>query len=240
MSQTAQELWTAVDAYIDGLLFANDAVLESALAASNQAGLPPISVTPSQGKLLCLLAQISGARNILEIGTLGGYSTLWLARALPPHGRILTLEFSAKHAEVARANFARAGFAEKIEVREGAALDTLPQIAAEGRGPFDLIFLDANKDGYPDYLAWALRLARVGTVIVADNVVRDGEILQTETADASVRGAQRFNAMLAAESSANYPRLSSTILQTVGSKGYDGFALARVLRVESERNTDTR
>ncbi len=231
MNQTAQELWTAVDAYIDGLLFAGDDVMASALEASTKAGLPPISVTPSQGKLLCLLAQMSGARNILEIGTLGGYSTLWLARALPPDGRILTLEFSAKHAEVARANFARAGFAEKIEVREGAALDTLPQIAAEGRGPFDFIFLDANKDGYPDYLAWALRLARVGTVIVADNVVRDGEILQPKTKDAAVQGAQHFNAMLAAESCSDNPRLSSTILQTVGCKGYDGFALARVLRV---------
>jgi predicted O-methyltransferase YrrM len=229
MSQTAQELWTAVDAYIDGLLFANDAVLESALAASIEAGLPPISVTPSQGKLLCLLAQISGARRILEIGTLGGYSTLWLARALPPDGRILTLEFSPKHAAVARANFARAGFTDRIEVRVGAALDTLPQIAAEDGGPFDFIFLDANKDGYPEYLTWALRLSRPGTVIVADNVVRDGEILQAEIKDIAVQGAQRFNAMLAAESTAAQPRLSATILQTVGSKGYDGFALARVL-----------
>ena len=230
MSQTMQELWTAVDAYIDGLLFAGDDVLASTLEASAKADLPPISVTPSQGKLLCLLAQMSGARNILEIGTLGGYSTLWLARALPPEGRILTLEFSAKHAEVARANFVRAGFAEKIEVRIGAALETLPQIAAEGRGPFDFIFLDANKDGYPEYLAWALRLSRPGTVIVADNVVRDGEVLQRGTKDAAVQGAQRFNAMLAAESCADNPRLSSTILQTVGCKGYDGFALARVLR----------
>ena len=230
MSQTMQELWTAVDAYIDGLLFAGDDVLASALEASAKAGLPPISVTPSQGKLLCLLAQMRGARNILEIGTLGGYSTLWLARALPPEGRILTLEFSAKHAEVARANFAHAGFAEEIEVRIGAALETLPQIAAEGRGPFDFIFIDANKDGYPEYLTWALRLSRPGTVIVADNVVRDGEILQPDTQDTAVQGAQRFNAMLAAESCADNPRLSSTILQTVGCKGYDGFALARVLR----------
>ncbi len=230
MSQTMQELWTAVDAYIDGLLFAGDDVLSSALEASAKAGLPPISVTPSQGKLLCLLAQMSGACNILEIGTLGGYSTLWLARALPSEGRILTLEFSAKHAEVARANFARAGFAEKIEVLIGAALETLPQIAAEGRGPFDFIFIDANKDGYPEYLTWALRLSRPGTVIVADNVVRDGEILQPDTQDTAVQGAQRFNAMLAAESCADNPRLSSTILQTVGCKGYDGFALARVLR----------
>ena len=232
MQPTAQELWTAVDAYIDDLLFSGDAVLEQALVASIAAGLPPISVTPSQGKLLCLLAQLSGARNILEIGTLGGYSTLWLARALPPEGRILTLEYSAQRAAVARANFARAGCAEKIEVREGAALDTLPQIAAEGCGPFDFIFLDANKDNYPEYLEWALRLAHVGTVIVADNVIRDGEILHAETQDAAVRGTQRCNAMLAAESCAANPRLSSTIVQTVGSKGYDGFALARVLRVE--------
>ncbi len=230
MSQSMQELWSAVDAYIDGLLFAGDDVIASALEASTKAGLPPISVTPSQGKLLCLLVQMSGARNILEIGTLGGYSTLWLARALPPEGRILTLEFSAKHAEVARANFAHAGFAEKIEVRIGAALETLPQIAAEGRGPFDFIFIDANKDDYSEYLAWALRLSRPGTVIVADNVVRDGEVLQPGTKDAAVQGAQRFNARLAAESCADNPRLSSTILQTVGCKGYDGFALARVLR----------
>ncbi len=219
-----QERWTAVDQYIDDLLFPSDTVLTAALASSAAAGLPPISVTASQGKFLFLLAQISGARTILEIGTLGGYSTLWLARALPPDGHLITLESEPRHAEVARANFACAGMAERIELRLGSALDTLPQLVAEKRGPFDFIFLDANKESYPEYLTWALRLSRPGTILVADNVVRDGEVMDANSSDPRIQGARRFNQMLASDS-----RLSATILQTVGSKGYDGFALARVL-----------
>ncbi|HUZ03837.1 MAG TPA: O-methyltransferase [Acidobacteriaceae bacterium] len=224
IAQTIQDRWTAVDQYIDDLLFPSDTMLTAALAASTAAGLPPISVTASQGKLLCLLAQMSGARTILEIGTLGGYSTLWLARALPSDGRIITLESEPRHAEVARANFTHAGMAEKIELRLGSALDTLPQLVAEKHAPFDFIFLDANKDGYPEYLTWSLRLSRPGTIIVADNVVRDGEVIYADSSNAQVQGARRFNQMLASDS-----RLSATILQTVGSKGYDGLALVRVL-----------
>ncbi len=222
--QTVQDRWTAVDQYIDDLLFPSDAVLAAALASSTAAGLPPISVTASQGKLLCLLAQMSGARTILEIGTLGGYSTLWLARALPADGRIITLESEHRHAEVAHGNFARAGMAEKIELRLGSAQETLPQLVAEKHAPFDFIFLDANKEGYPEYLTWSLRLSHPGTIIVADNVVRDGEVIYADSSNIQVQGARRFNQMLASDS-----RVSATILQTVGSKGYDGFALARVL-----------
>lgn len=222
--QALQDRWTAVDQYIDDLLFPSDTMLAAALASSAAAGLPPISVTASQGKLLCLLVQMSGARTILEIGTLGGYSTLWLARALPSDGRLITLESEPRHAEVARANFTHAGMTEKIELRLGSALDTLPQLVAEKHAPFDFIFLDANKDGYAEYLTWSLRLSRPGTIIVADNVVRDGEVIYADSSNIQVQGARRFNQMLASDS-----RLSATILQTVGSKGYDGLALVRVL-----------
>jgi predicted O-methyltransferase YrrM len=218
-----QELWTAVDQYINGLLAPNDPALNAALEASAAAGLPSIQVSPSQGKLLHLLARLQGARNILEIGTLGGYSTIWMARALPPGGRLLTLEADAKHAEVARANFARAGLAGVIELRLGPALDTLPQVAAEGRGPFDFIFIDANKDTMPEYFDWALRLSRRGSVIIADNVIRDGAVIDAASKDPDIQGVRRFNERLAAES-----RVSATEIQTVGSKGYDGFALALV------------
>jgi predicted O-methyltransferase YrrM len=218
-----QELWTAVDQYINGLLVSNDPALSAALEASTAAGLPSIQVSPSQGKLLHLLARLRGARNILEIGTLGGYSTIWMARALPPGGRLLTLEADAKHTEVARANFARAGLAGVIELRLGPALDTLPQVAAEGRGPFDFIFIDANKDTMPEYFDWALRLSRRGSVIIADNVIRDGAVIDAASKDPDIQGVRRFNERLAAES-----RVSATEIQTVGSKGYDGFALALV------------
>ncbi len=224
-----QERWTAVDTYIDDLLFPPDDALTSALASSVAAGLPPINVTASQGQFLCLMAQMSGARKILEIGTLGGYSTLWLARALPADGRLITLESDAKHATVARASFAKAGVSEKIELRLGSALDTLPQLIAEGSDPFDFIFLDANKENYPDYLMLVLQLSRPGTILVADNVVRDGEVILSNSADPRIQGARRFNQMLAELAQTAEPRLSATILQTVGSKGYDGFALARVL-----------
>jgi predicted O-methyltransferase YrrM len=215
--------WTAVDRYFADLLLPADPMLEAALAASDAAGLPPHNVSPSQGKLLMLLARLQGARRILEIGTLGGYSTIWLARALPAGGRLITLEADATHVEVARANIARAGLADLVELRLGLALETLPRLAAEGRAPFDLIFIDADKPNNPDYLAWTLRLARRGSLIIADNVVRNGAVIDAASDDPNVQGVRRFNARLAAE-----PRVSATAIQTVGSKGYDGFALALV------------
>jgi predicted O-methyltransferase YrrM len=181
-------------------------------------------VAPNQGKLLWMLAKIQGARNILEIGTLGGYSTIWLARALPPEGKLITLEVDPKHAEIARTNIARAGLSNLVELRLGKALDTLAQLAAEQRGPFDLIFIDADKPSNPDYFAWALKLSRRGSIIMVDNVVRDGEVINAASTDRSVQGVRRFNEILAAE-----PRVSATAIQTVGSKGYDGFAIALVV-----------
>jgi len=216
-----QERWTAVDSYIAGLLHPPDPVLDAAVADSEAAGLPSIAVAPPQGKLLTLLALGVKARNILEIGTLGGYSTICLARALPPGGRLITLEYEPKHATVARANIARAGLADAVEVRVGRAQDTLPKVAAEGRGPFDMIFIDADKPGYSDYFAWAVKLSRRGTLIIADNVVRDGEVIDPNSGDAMVQGIQRFYEALAAES-----RVSATTIQTVGAKGYDGFTIA--------------
>ena len=218
-----QQNWTEVDRYITDLLVAPDPALDAALAASAAAGLPPIAVAPNQGKLLHLLARMQGARRILEIGTLGGYSTIWLARALPPGGRLVTLEADPKHAEVARANIARAGLAASVELRLGRAAETLPRIAAEGLDPFDLIFVDADKPGTADYFAWALKLSRRGSVIIVDNVVRQGAVTDAGSADAAVQGIRRFNAVLAAER-----RVSATELQTVGCKGHDGFALALV------------
>jgi predicted O-methyltransferase YrrM len=216
--------WTAVDRYIADLFVGSDPALDAALEASNAAGLPAINVSPNQGKLLMLMARSLGARKILEIGTLGGYSTIWLARALPGDGNLITLEYDPKHAEVARANIARAGFANVVEVRQGRAQDTLPKLVSENRGPFDFIFIDADKPGYSDYLAWSLKLSRPGTVIIADNVVRKGEIVDANSADANVQGMRRFNALLAAE-----PRVNATEIQTVGSKGYDGFAYVLIL-----------
>ena len=216
----SEELWTSVDRYITDLFVLPDPALDAALKASTDAGLPAIQVAPNQGKLLQLLARIHGARTILEIGTLGGYSTIWLARALPAGGRLVTLELDPKHAEVARANFVRAGLSDKIEIKVGKALDSLPHVT----GPFDLIFIDADKAGYPDYLAWALKLSRRGSLIIADNVVRKGAIIDATSTDASVQGSRRFNELLAKE-----PRVSATIVQTVGSKGYDGLAFAVVI-----------
>jgi predicted O-methyltransferase YrrM len=223
-----QERWTAVDRYITDLLVGDDPALEAALAASDAAGLPPIAVTPNQGKLLQLLARIHGARTILELGTLGGYSTIWLARALPPGGRLITLEAEPRFAQVALANIARAGFQEIVELRVGPALDTLAQLAEEGADPFDLIFIDADKNNYPGYFEWSLKLSRPGTLIIGDNVVRDGAILDhaaydSESGDPIIRGVRRFYEMLAAE-----PRVDATAIQTVGAKGHDGFALALV------------
>lgn len=220
----SKDQWAAVDRYITDLLVPPDPALDAALRASAAAGLPAINVAPNQGKFLMLLAQIRGARNILEIGTLGAYSTIWLARALPADGRLITLEADPKHAEVARASIARAGLTQVVEVRLGPALETLPQLSAEGLGPFDLIFIDADKPGYPDYFQWALRLSRPGSVIIADNVVRDGEVIDPASDDPRVRAMRRFNELLAAET-----RVSATEIQTVGSKGYDGFAIAVVV-----------
>lgn len=219
-----QALWNAVDQYIKDLVVRPDEALEAAIRASDSAGLPPINVSAGHGKLLFLLAQIRQARAILEIGTLGGYSTIWMARGLVPGGRVITLEADGKHAEVARANFARAGVADAIELRLGKALDTLPQVAADGRGPFDLIFIDADKPNIPAYFSWALKLSRVGSLIIVDNVVRDGAVIDASSADTSVQGVRRFNELLAAE-----PRVTATEIQTVGSKGYDGFAIAVVI-----------
>jgi predicted O-methyltransferase YrrM len=219
-----QETWTAVDRYISGFLASHDHALDAALEASAKEGLPEIQVSATQGKLLHVLARMIHARNILEIGTLGGYSTIWMARALEPGGRIITLEFSPKHADVARSNFSRAGLSKAIELRVGPALDALPQIAAEGHDPFDLVFIDANKSQMPEYFDWALQLSRPGGVILADNVVRDGKVIDANSSDPDIQGVRRFNERLASES-----RVSATEIQTVGSKGYDGFALAVVL-----------
>ena len=219
----SQDKWSAVDRYITDLLVRPDPALEAALSASTDAGLPAISVSPPQGKLLHVLARAQGARKILEIGTLGAYSTIWLARALPIGGRLITLEANPKHAEVARSNITRAGLAGVVELRLGRAIDTLPQLVAEKEGPFDLIFIDADKPGYPDYLPLALKLSRVGGLIIADNVVRQGAVADGSSSDPNVQGVRRYNELVAAE-----PRLTATIIQTVGSKGYDGLAIALV------------
>ncbi len=219
-----QKQWTAVDKYITDLFVPSDTVLDEALIDADRAGLPPHNVAPNQGKLLWLFATIHKARRILEIGTLGGYSTIWLARAVPPGGTVVTLEANPQHAAVAGANITRASLADVVEVRVGPALDILPQLAGQGSEPFDLVFIDADKPNNPDYLAWAIRLSRPGTLIIADNVVRNGAIADADSGDPAVQGIRRFNELLAAD-----PRLSATALQTVGSKGYDGFAIAVVL-----------
>jgi predicted O-methyltransferase YrrM len=221
---TTQAQWTEVDRYIGEQLLPRDPVLAAALEASAAAGLPAINVAPNQGKLLQLLAETVGARSILEIGTLGGYSTIWLARGLAPGGRLVTLEAEPRHAEVARANLARAGLDAVVDVRVGKALDTLPKLAAEKPGPFDLVFIDADKPNNAEYFAWALRLARRGSIIVVDNVVRDGAIVDAASTDPRVLGSRAVYERMGAES-----RVSATAVQTVGSKGYDGFAIARVV-----------
>lgn len=218
-----QDLWTAVDRYVSGLLSPHDPALDAALKASAAAGLPEIQVSTNLGKLLHLLARIRGARAILEIGTLGGYSTIWMARALPKDGRLITLELDPKHAEVARANIARAGLQGIVDLRLGRALDTLPALAREGAGPFDLIFIDADKPSIPEYFTWSLKLSRRGSLIIVDNVVREGAVIEADSTDESVRGVRRFLEMMSAE-----PRVSATAIQTVGTKGYDGFSIALV------------
>lgn len=219
-----EQRWTAVDDYLTGLMVPADPALDGALRDSAAAGLPAIQVTPNLGKLLHLLARAQGARRILEVGTLGGYSTIWLARALVPAGRLVTLESEPRHADVARANLQRAGLAEAVEIRVGRALDTLPTIEADGVGPFDVIFIDADKQNNPEYFAWALKLSRVGTMIIIDNVVRNGAVIDVDNHDPAILGVRRLNQLLGSE-----PRVSATALQTVGGKGYDGFALALVI-----------
>jgi predicted O-methyltransferase YrrM len=218
-----QETWSNVDKYFTDLLVPSDPALNTALADTDAAGLPQHNVAPNQGKLLQLLAKICGARTILEIGTLGGYSTIWLARALPTGGRLVTLEANPKHAEVAFANIVRAGLASVVDLRVGKAVDILPRLAAEGIAPFDLIFIDADKPSNPEYLGWSLKLSRPGTVIIGDNVVRNGAVTDSSSTDPNVQGVRRFLQLISSE-----PRLSATALQTVGSKGYDGFAIAIV------------
>jgi predicted O-methyltransferase YrrM len=220
MDQTG---WNAVDAYIADKLIAPNETLDDVLAANAAGGLPAIDVSPTQGKLLHLIARMTGARRVLEIGTLGGYSTIWLARALPAGGKVVTLEAVPAHAEVARANFVRAGVADRVELRLGQALDSLAALADEGAAPFDLVFIDADKPNNPNYLTWALKLSRPGTVIIGDNVVREGEVLDAASSDSSVQGIRRFFDMLAEE-----PRLSATAIQTVGVKGWDGLSFAIV------------
>ena len=221
----SKDRWTEVDRYMNDLFVPPDPALDAALQASERAKLPPINVSPTQGKMLMLLALMRGAKQILEIGTLGGYSTIWLARALPADGRLVTLEIDSDHASVARGNIARGGLGGLVEVRVGPALDILPRLAAEGRGPFDLIFIDADKESNADYFDWALRLSRPGSLIIVDNVVRDGAVIDEANADTRVQGVRRFNRVMA-----NEPRVLATEIQTVGSKGYDGFAMALVIR----------
>lgn len=216
----SQSQWTVIDDYLTAALLPPDAALDAALAASEAAGLPSIAVAPNQGRMLHILARSIGARRILEIGTLGGYSTIWLGRALPADGRLISLEFDPHHAEVARGNIARAGLGDRVEVRTGRAIDSLPVLAGERGGPFDLVFIDADKPSNPDYFAWAMKLIRPGGLIIVDNVVRGGAVADAASQDANVIGVRRMNAMIAAE-----PRAVATAVQTVGSKGHDGFAL---------------
>jgi predicted O-methyltransferase YrrM len=220
-----EDQWSAVDAYFEQQLQPPDAALTAALASSSKGGLPNIQVSPSQGKLLQLLALSIGAQRILEVGTLGGYSTIWMARALPAGGKLVTLELSALHARVAQENFRRAGLAERIELREGKALDSLARLRAERVEPFDLVFIDADKPNIPAYVEASLAMSRVGTLIIVDNVVREGKVVDA-SGDASVQGVREMTAMLARDT-----RVSATVIQTVGVKGYDGFLLARVLKV---------
>jgi predicted O-methyltransferase YrrM len=218
-----EELWAAVDDYLAEKLIPADAALTVAREANAAAKLPAIDVSPTQGKFLYLLAKMQRARRILEVGTLGGYSTIWLARALPDGGKLITLEIEERHAEVALKNIERAGVKSRVELRLAPAAESLAALVAEGAEPFDLIFIDADKPNNPVYLEWALRLARPGTVLIVDNVIREGEVIDPASMDESVRGTRRLFDLMAAN-----PRLDATALQTVGSKGYDGFVMAVV------------
>jgi predicted O-methyltransferase YrrM len=218
-----QELWDTVDEYLTDLMVGEDPALDAALAASDAAGLPQIAVAPTHGKMLHLLARIRGARNILEIGTLAGYSTIWLARALPADGRLISLEYEEKHAELARANLARAGVDDRVEVRLGPALDSLAVLDHQGAGPFDLVFVDADKQNNPGYFQWAMKLTRPGSLIIVDNVVRGGHVVDAETKDPAIVGTRELGRLLTED-----PRVTATMVQTVSNKGYDGFALVLV------------
>jgi predicted O-methyltransferase YrrM len=218
-----QETWNSVDRYIIETLVDEDDALRAASTASAEAGLPPIAVSPSQGKLLYFLALLRNSKNILEIGTLGGYSAIWLGRALPADGRLVTLEVDPRHAEVATKNIDRAGLSKVVEVRLGKALDMLPKISSEIPDPFDFVFIDADKPSTPDYLSWAIDLSAHGGVIVIDNVVRNGGVVEADSADAGIQGIRKANEILASD-----PRVDATAIQTVGVKGYDGFAVALV------------
>jgi predicted O-methyltransferase YrrM len=219
-----EQTWDAVDEYVAGLLAPHDEALELAVRTSEEAGLPAIQVSPPQGKLLYLLAKTLGARSILEFGTLGGYSTIWLGRALPEGGRLITLEADSRYAEVAAGNIDRAGLGDVVELRLGPALDLLPGLDEEGAGPFDLTFIDADKVHSPEYFAWALDHSRPGSLIVCDNVVRDGRLVDTSDDDPAIEAQRRLHELLAAE-----PRVEATTIQTVGGKGYDGFNIALVI-----------
>jgi len=218
------EHWDAVDEYFGGLLLPEDPIFDVVVEASAAGGLPDIAVAPNQGALLNILARAIGAKRILEVGTLGGYSTIWMAKALPKDGKLITLEFEKKHADVARANFAHAGLAGVIELRQGRALDLLPKLAAENSPPFDLVFIDADKGGNADYFQWAVKLTRKGSLIVVDNVVRGGAVADRKSTDPMVKGVHRLAEHLAGEK-----RVLSTVIQTVGVKGYDGLAISVVL-----------
>ena len=219
----SRKSWSAVDDYIVGSLFEPDAALDAALAANRREGLPAIDVSAAQGKLLHLLARMSGAKKVLEIGTLGGYSTIWLARAVPADGKVVTLEIDPHHAAVARSNIGRAGLGDRVEQLVGPALASLSALHAEGAGPFDFVFIDADKPNNPNYLEWAMKLSRPGTVIVCDNVIRDGAVLNTDGSDANVEGARAAFSFIG-----GHARLDGTAVQPVGAKGYDGFAIAIV------------
>ncbi|MFG2641608.1 O-methyltransferase [Streptomyces sp. NPDC048370] len=219
-----QDQWSTVDRYFTDLLAPADEALAAALADSHAAGLPEIAVAPNQGKLLNLLVAMAGARSVLEIGTLGGYSSIWMARALPADGRMISLEHNPTHADVARANIARAGLDKTVEVRTGAALDILPELEAEGAGPFDFFFIDADKVNNPHYVEWALRLSRPGTIIVVDNVVRGGAVVDAASTEPAITGTRAMFELVSRE-----PRLDATAFQTVGVKGYDGLLVARVV-----------
>ena len=223
-SRMSQDLWTRVDDYINSVTISPDAALEAAAAAAAAAQLPPISVTPAQGKLLHLMARAHGATRILEVGTLAGYSTIWLARAVPPDGRVITLEFDSRHADIARTNIERAGLTGRVDVRLGNALETLPQLAAEQQPPFDFTFVDADRTNLAEYFDWAVRLSRPGSLIIVDNVVRKGGVVDASSDDPNVKGVRRFNDRLKADT-----RVTATMVQTVSAKGYDGFAMALVL-----------
>jgi predicted O-methyltransferase YrrM len=219
-----EKIWGEVNEYLGDLLAPHDAALTRALDANQASGLPSIDVPPLLGKFLDIIIRISGARRVLELGTLGGYSTIWMARALPPDGRLTTLELEKKHAKIARANLDAAGVLDRVDIRVGPAIESLRTLHASGAAPFDVIFLDADKQGLPEYLEWSLKLSRPGAVIIADNVVRDGKVVDAKTDDANVRGVQRFLELAAKE-----PRLSTTAMPTVGARGYDGFSISLVV-----------